>query len=64
MGEKRDRTITTEAERMLPMYDRICRTRQNETMRVGDLIAQAMYEAESEETQEALLNLAIKVLKS
>lgn len=59
----RDRSETTSAEKLLHHYKQVCNARNNETMRVADLIEQAMYGAESEETQEALLNLAIKVLK-
>lgn len=60
---ERNRSITTEAERMLHFLSRICKARHNETMRVADLIEIAMYEAESEETQKALLDLASKVLR-
>lgn len=51
------------AEQALMMYQRISQARNNETMRVADLIEVAMHETESDEVREALLNLAIKVLR-
>lgn len=59
----RDRSITTDTEKSLMLYKRVCEARNNETMRVAGLIEIAMYTAETEETQKALLDLAIKVLK-
>lgn len=51
------------AEKALLMYQRISRARNDETMRVANLIEVAMHEAKTDEVREALLNLAIKVLK-
>lgn len=59
----RDRSITSPQEQQLHHYRQACAARDNETMRVASLIEVAMYSAESEETQQALLDLAIKVLK-
>jgi len=60
---KRDRSVTTNQERLIHHYRQVCAARHNETTRVAELIEQAMYTAESEETMNALLELAIKVLK-
>jgi len=63
MTEGRDRLQTSKQEALFTLYKRIAQARQTETMRVADLIEQALYEAESDETMEALVSLAIKVLK-
>ncbi len=63
MSEGRDRLQTSKQEALFTLYKRITLARHNETMRVADLIEQALYEAESEETMDALVSLAIKVLK-
>lgn len=60
--EKRDRLKTSDFEKRFKLHKSITQTRHNEMMRVADLIEQALYEAESDETQEALVQLAIKVL--
>lgn len=63
MSEGRDRLQTSKQEALFALYKRITQARQTETMRITDLIEQALYEAESEETMDALVSLAIKVLK-
>lgn len=59
----RDRSITTKQEERLHHYRQVCAARHNETNRCAELIEMAMHQAETEETQQALLDLAIKVLK-
>ena len=54
---------TTTQDKTLMMYSRICQARNAETMRVADLIEQAMYEAKTDDVRDALVALAIKVLK-
>lgn len=63
MAEMRDRSVTTNQERLLHHYKQVCAARNNETMRVAELIEMAMHSAETEETQIALLDLAVKVLR-
>ncbi|MBF5091964.1 hypothetical protein F1640_18590 [Novosphingobium sp. NBM11] len=60
---KRDRSQVNSHEKLFQMYQRITQARRDETLRVAGLIELALYEAESEETQAALVDLAYKVLK-
>ncbi len=59
----RDRSVTTKHEQLLQHYRQVCAARNNEAMRVVNLIEVAMYSAETEETQQVLLDLAVKVLR-
>lgn len=61
--QPRDRSITTNQEKLLTTYKRISQARHAETMRVADLIEMAVYAAESKETLDALVDLAAKVLE-
>ncbi|MFZ5666985.1 MAG: hypothetical protein ACOY7L_17365 [Pseudomonadota bacterium] len=59
----RDRSKVNSFEQVFGTYRMIAQARQAETMRVAGLIELALHEAESEETQRALVDLAHKVLK-
>lgn len=61
--EPRDRAEVNGHEKLFTTYRQISAARQKETMRVADLIELALYEAESDETQQALVDLARKVLQ-
>lgn len=50
-------------EQKLNWLRRVCEARNAETMRVGQLIADAMAKTDSEEVEQALLELAEKVLR-
>lgn len=58
-----DRSKPSDLEKRFKMYQSIAHARHNETMRVAELIAQAVCEAESDEALDALVDLARKVLK-
>lgn len=60
---ERDRSKPSDLEKRFKMYQSIAHARHNETMRVAELIAQAVCEAESDEAVDALVDLARKVLK-
>lgn len=62
-SNQRDRSKPSDLEKRFKMYQSIAHARHNETMRVAELIAQAVCEAESDEALDALVDLARKVLK-
>jgi hypothetical protein len=57
----RDPSKPSDSEKAFALYRRIYIACHNETMRITDLIDTALYEAESDQVQMALANLAVKV---